>query len=82
MRYGCITCLAALAIVGALATWLTGWGDDGAGTRLAFALAFGLLIVYVGSLIESLTTRRKLPPNSPDAPPPSPDRRPIQISKR
>ena len=61
-RHGCLAGLVAIAIVGAWATWTAGWGDDGAGTRLAFGLGFGLVVVYVGVLLESVTKRSRKQP--------------------
>jgi hypothetical protein len=68
-RHGCLAGLLAVAVVGTWGTWVTtaGRGEDSGG-RLAFGLFFGLVVVYVGSILEWLTTRKAPPPNS--APPP------------
>jgi hypothetical protein len=63
--------LIAVALLGAWATWTAGWGDDGAGTRLAFALVCGLVVVYAGASLESITgPTNKAPPASQEEPRP------------
>jgi hypothetical protein len=74
-RYGCLGALFIVAAVGAYGS-LTSTADDEGYGRLFFFLAFGLMLLYLLSFIEWLTTRPKieqrgfpvipLPPRPPD----------------
>jgi len=52
-----LSILVLVALLGAGGTWLGDWGDDGAGTGVAVMIAGGLMVIYLGASLESLTTR-------------------------
>ncbi len=55
-RIGCLGILAVWAIAGVYMHFTDRFGEDG-GTRYAMMGLFGLAVLVVGSVIESLTTR-------------------------
>ena len=71
-RIGCLGLLVLWAIWGVYLQLTDGFGEDGGG-RFAMMGLFGLGVVIIGSVIESLTTRRRREPRGFPIEPKRPD---------